>query len=156
VLSLGATILQPTLILYAVSELNHQWKEENDGFHRKNVTGSDNSLGATVDYYLTKLRTFARRVMQGPAKSLDQWSHGAMDFGPSGGSKVASHLEYLSRQMRDLKEGISDLSDGMQNTDEAQAEEKHMIDMMKRGLLVGGTVGFLCSLLENVEGPPRQ
>ena len=156
VLSLGAAILQPTIILYAVSEVNHQWKEEHDDFHLKNFTGGDNTLGATVDYYLTKLRTFLRRVMQGPAKSLDQWSHG-IDFGPSRreeGSQLTisrsqitiSNLEYLGRQMRDLKEGISDLKDDMQNADEAQAEEEHMMDIIKKGLLVGGAVGFAAGL----------
>jgi hypothetical protein len=145
---LGATILRPTLILYTVSEFNHQWKEQNDDFHLENFTGGDNTLGATADYYLTKLRTFVRRVMQGPAKSLDQWSHG-IDFGVSGGAEgyeVTSRLEYLSRQMRDLKEGISDLRDGMQNADEAQAEEEHMMDMIRKGLLFGGTVGFLAGV----------
>jgi hypothetical protein len=151
VLSLGAAILQPTLILYAVSELNQQWREENDDFHLKNFTGGDNTLGATADYYLTKLRTFVRRVMQGPAKSLDRWSHG-IDFGPSGAAEESevtiSRLEYLSRQMRDLKEGISDLKDGVQNADEAQVEEEHMMAMIKKGLLVGGAVGFLVGAYE--------
>lgn len=138
---LGACILQPTLILYALSELNHQWKEKNEKFHLKNLTGGDNTFGATADYCLTELRTFLRRVVQGPAKSLDQF-----DFGPSGGaegSEVTGHIEYLTRQMKDLTEGISDLKDGMENTDEAQAQEEDMMSMIKKGLLVGGTVGLL-------------
>ena len=82
---------------------------------------------------------------------MDQWSHG-IDFGPSGGEEgsqiTISHLEYLGRQMRDLKEGISDLKDGMQNAEEAQAEEEHMMDMIRKGLLVGGLVGGAVSFQE--------